>query len=217
MTTPSPEGDTPPMASQADSGDASKASQADSEAKANAQGMTLEQAQAIINDLRREATKTRAQLSDFEKKQQEADEAKLSELEKANKRAADAEARATAQRDRITQQAVEAAALKLGISDPEYAAYKIRSQLKVDGEGTPENADALLQQFLKDNPSFAAASSTRPPANSGGATNPSRASTAPGATLSWDIIGKMTPAEYEARQGEIQAWMARNPPQRFSR
>lgn len=216
MTTPSPEGDTPPMASQADSGDASKAPLAGSEAKSSAQGMTLEQAQAIIADLRREATQTRTKLSDFEKKQQEAEEAKLSEIEKANKRAADAEARATAQRDRITTQALETAALKLGISDPEYAAYKIRKDLQVDDEGSPKNADALLQQFLKDYPQFAAAS-TRPSVSSGGATNPSRASAAaPGAQLSWDIISKMTPQEYAARGAEISAWIARNPPKRFS-
>jgi hypothetical protein len=197
--------------SQADSADASKAPQAGTDAKS---ATTAAQYEAIIAELRKEQGANRTKLAAFEKAAADAEAAKLSDLEKANKRIAELEAgnndRTRASQERIINYEIRLNAASLGIVDPD-AAVKLLdwSKLKYDDDGIPQNAQELLQALVKDKP-YLAAASARPPVTSGGATNPSRAN-APGVQLSWDIISKMTSAEYDARRAEIQQWMMRNP------
>jgi hypothetical protein len=47
--------------------------------------------------------------------------------------------------------------------------------------------------------------------SSGGATNPSRATNAPGTDLNWDYLSKITQAEYDARRAEIAQWIMTHP------
>jgi hypothetical protein len=216
MLTPSPtEGDPPtPTASLADSGAAPKASPADTGANGTAE-LTVAQAQAIIADLRRENQAKTAKLTAFEKAQQDAENARLSDIEKANKRAEEAEAKTLAQRTRLANQAVEIAARALGIIDPELAALAIAKDLQIDDDGNPTNADALLKKLTTDKPYLLAPANGRPQVTSGGATKPSASSATPGSDLNWDVISKLTPAEYEAREranpGAIAAYIASHP------
>jgi hypothetical protein len=215
MATPSPEaGDTPsPTASLADSGDASKAPQAGTDAH-DADELTPAQYKAIIADLRKEQGANRTKIATFEKAQADAEAAKLSDLEKANKKAADLEAqlneRTRASQERIINYEIRLNASSLGIVDPD-AAVKLLdwSKLKYDDDGIPTNAAELVQALAKDKPYLVAPANQR--ITSGGATKPASSSSAASTDLSWDTIPRMKPDEYEARRAEIVAWMAKNP------
>lgn len=138
---------------------------------------TQEQLDAIIADrLQRERGKY-ADYEDLKKAKDELDALKagqLSEAEKLNKRAAEAEAKAQAAEARIkemnTRGEIERQARKLGIVD-EDAAYRLLdvTKLEFDDAGSPTNAEALLKDLVKAKPYLAqAATSTI------GATNPAR-------------------------------------------
>lgn len=172
-----------------------------------------------IAELRKENASYRTKQNAIEKAQADADAAKLSDLEKANKRAADAEAqlndRTRAYQERLVKAEIKAGAAGVGIIDPD-AAVKLLdwSQFEYDDEGVPTNISKLLDQLVKDKPYLAGARASGA-VSSGGVTNPSRSATsAAGSAITWDAIGRMSRNEYLARQAEIQEYIARNPPKR---
>lgn len=222
MSNPDPGSGSPsPTVSQADSGDASKAPQAGTDA--NGAKLTPAQYEAIIADLRKENGANRSEKAEllkkvtaFEKAQADVEAANLSDIDKANKRAAEAEAllndRTRASQERIINYEIRLNAANLGIVDPE-AAVKLLdwSKLKYDDDGIPTNAAELVQALVKDKP-YLIAPAGKPPVSSGGASNPSKSSTSMSATaLNWDVISQMTEAEYTARRAEIATWIMRNP------
>ena len=187
----------------------------------NATTRTPDDYERQIAELRKENAAHRTRQSAYEKAQAEAEAAKLSDLEKANKRAADLEAqlndRTRAYQERLVKAEIKAGAAGVGIIDPD-AAVKLLdwSQFEYDDEGVPTNISKLLDQLVKDKPYLASArTNAASSVSSGGVTNPSRSATsAAGSTLSWDAIGRMSRNEYLARQAEIQEFIARNPPKR---
>lgn len=173
----------------------------------------------------------RKKLAAFEKAQQEADLAKLGDLEKANKQLSDLQAK-YADTQRIAQERIVAYEVKLAASDLQFhnpaAAVKLLdwSQLEFDDDGMPKNAAALLKNLAEHDPwlvksvNAASAGATgqqqQPRASAGGATNPSRSGTNGGAKtpLSHEYIDSLivgNPQEYVARGAEIRAWLLAHP------
>lgn len=108
----------------------------------------------------REAEK---RIAEYEAAQKAADDAKLSEVERASKRAADAERqladRTRAFQERIISSDIQLNAAKLGIIDPDAAAKLLDwSGLEYDEDGLPTNAAALLEQLLVSKPYLRGAS-----------------------------------------------------------
>src|SRR5258708_1421788 len=179
-------------------------------------GKTPEDYERMIADLRKENAGHRTKLKKFEDDETQRTQAQMSEQEKLQKTAADLQSKydsdTSALTERIVRYEVERQAARLGIIDPDAAAQLIDwDALEYDEDGTPRNADTLLKDLLKAKPYLAGKAA---PSTAGGATNPGRAS-ANTAQLSWDIITKMTPEQYEARRAEIQQWMRTAPMKRF--
>ena len=180
--------------------------------------ISLEEAKKLrseANSLRQRLRNAEARAKEFDdfKAQQETD--KLSESERWQKQATDLQSKydsdTSALTERIVRYEVERQAQRLGIIDPDAAAQLIDwDALEYDEDGTPKNADTLLKDLLKNKPYLAGKAAS----TAGGATNPGRGS-ANTAQLSWDIITKMTPEQYEARRAEIQQWMRTAPMKRF--
>lgn len=149
-----------------------------------------------------------ATLSETEKRERErqALEKQLAEVQSERDKAL-----ATAKELRINQD-IFAKAAKVGINPSLATKVLDHSEIDYDDNGNPTNVEDLLKSLLKEFPNLAA-QQNRTPASSGGATNPGRTQTTnAGQTLSWDLIGKMSPDEYSARRTEITQWMAKNMP-----
>lgn len=120
--------------------------------------MTLEQALDELAKVRREAAQHRTKLSAFEKAQADAQAAQMTDLEKAQAKAAEwqqkhDDATRELQETRLAS-AVERAAARLNIVDPD-AAVKLLdwSQVEYDEtSGKPTNVDKLLDKLVKDRP-----------------------------------------------------------------
>ncbi len=184
---------------------------------------SIDDALKEINDLksalkkaRTDSTKHWSRAKELEEFKSKLDAEKLTETERWQKQATDLQSRydsdTGALTERIVRYEVERQAQRLGIIDPDAAAQLIDwDALEYDEDGTPKNAETLLKDLLKAKPYLAGKAA---PSTAGGATNPGRA-TANTAQLSWEIITKMTPEQYAARQPEIQQWMRRNPPKGY--
>lgn len=136
-----------------------------------------------VKALRAEAAKYRKQLRDFQKKfeQLEAErrakeEAELSEAEKAARRAEELEAQLNAERDNarriLTENAVIAAASRLGYANPEDAVALLpRDAIEWDDDGRPDTAtvNTAVEQLLKQRPYLRAGHTA-----GGSPTNPAR-------------------------------------------
>jgi len=162
-----------------------------------------------------ELEKTNAELTKF-KEQVEAE--KLSEQEKQTlarqnleKQLAESQAKHMEQ-ERLTQERifgyeVRLQAANMGV-EPKHLDKMARlldwSEIEYDDNGTPTNVKSLLDALHKDMPELFV---KKAPPTSGGATNPPSSQTSKQA-LSWEVIGKLTPSQYEARRHEIQRWMA---------
>jgi hypothetical protein len=172
----------------------------------------------IIEQLRKENAAARKRLDTFEKAQQEAEAAKLSDQQKLEKKLADLQ---KAHDDAIKEKqelaiahAVSLQAQKLGFQDPDDARrFLDMAALEFDGNGTPTNVESLLKDVLKNKPYLAGKSAV---STSGGATNPSRSASAAQQELSWAYITSLKPADWNAftpeRKQEIQRWQLNNPP-----
>jgi len=159
--------------------------------------------QAELAEARRDAAGNRSKLKAIE-------DAQLSEAQKLERRATEAEASVKAYQARVAGYEVRLAAQRLGIIDPDLAALAIRDQLEYEDDGTPKNADKLLADLLKAKPYLAGggaqqgqgqAQGQRPPASSGGATNPGSGARA--GVFTREQIRRMTPAEYAQNQQAI--------------
>ena len=142
-------------------------------------GLTHEQALEELAKVRREAAQHRTELKKFQDAQAAAELAKLGDLERANKQLETVSKQVDAYRARIADMAVQLAAGKLGIRDPEVAATLIRAQLDIDAEtGEPKNADELLKELLRAKPYLKAEPEPAQRQPSAGATNPGRGTAA---------------------------------------
>lgn len=135
------------------------ASQSDPEAQAQ-QTVTNPEAQKYAAEAaanRKALREAEKRIAEYEAAQKAADDAKLSEVERASKRAADAERqladRTRAFQERIISSDIQLNAAKLGIIDPDAAAKLLDwSGLEYDEDGLPTNATALLEQLLTAKP-----------------------------------------------------------------
>jgi hypothetical protein len=178
--------------------------------------MSAEEAARVIAELRRENAKHRTDLKKFE-------DAQLTEQQRLEKRATEAEAAATAYQQRIAAYEVKLAAQRLGIIDPDLALLAIQSQLEYADDGTPKNADKLLEALAKAKPYLVAAPAQTPaqpaagagqrqPASSGGATNPGAAQSASTSDVTWAQYAAMSVTErtHPPTWAKITATLARN-------
>lgn len=182
----------------------------------SAQQRSAEDYERIIAELRKENASHRTKNKKYEEEEAKRAEAQLSEQQKLEKRAADLQksyddALKSHQEYKINAE-VRLQAAQLGFADLSDAMRLLDlSAIEYDTDGAPSNVNALLSQLLKAKPYLAGAQS-KPAPTSGGATNPPRSqSTAPQA-LTWDVISKLTPEQYNARRPEISRWMQDNPP-----
>lgn len=138
----------------------------------------------MIAELRKENASHRTKLNAIEKAQQEAEEAKLSELEKERKARTAAETalndRTRAYQERLIRAEIKADAATLGIIDPD-AVVKLLdwSEFEYDDEGVPTNTDKLIADLLKAKPYLAPQLAQGQPSASGLTGQQSRASQAP--------------------------------------
>jgi hypothetical protein len=137
-----------------------------------------------------------AELKKFQDAQQAAELAKLGDLEKAQKQLSDTQKQLDAYKARIADYAVQMAAQKLGIRDPEVAATLIRAQLTLGDDGAPTNAEELLKDLLKSKPYLKADEPTQQQQQrvTPGATNPGRG-TSSGTVTKADIQAGRVPRE----------------------
>ena len=141
------------------------ASQSDPEAQAQ-QTVTNPEAQKYAAEAaanRKALREAEKRIAEYEAAQKAADDAKLSEVERASKRAAEAERqladRTRAFQERIISSDIQLNAAKLGIIDPDAAAKLLDwSGLEYDEDGLPTNAAALLEQLLVSKPYLRGAS-----------------------------------------------------------
>ena len=160
-----------------------------------------------------EAKENRLARDELKRLKEELEASKLSETEKLQKQYNDLKAQheefTQAQTERLIHQEVALQAAKLGV-DPNYldkvARFLDWEEIDVDEQGRPTNIQELVEQLVKDMPGLKP--QMRTPATSGGPTNPPRSTATAPKELSWDVIGKLTEAEYKANASRIQKWMA---------
>lgn len=186
----------------------SPAAPASAPATSGQSGLTPEQLAAEVARLTKELGDTRREAAEHRTARKKLEDAQLSDAQKLEQRATEAEAARDTYKARIASYAVQLAAQKLGIIDPELAALAIAGQLKYGDDGAPTNADELLKALLVNKPYLAgqagqaqAAQQQRPPAQSGGATNPG--SGARTGVFTREQISHMTAREYEQNQAAI--------------
>lgn len=109
--------------------------------------------------------------------------------------------------ERLIGYEVRLQAAQMGIVDPDAAAKLLNwAEIEYDEDGAPTNIEDLLKALVRDKKYLVSAKSVP---SSGGATNPSRSTTASAsAPVSWEMIGKLTQEQYAARRHEIQQWMS---------
>lgn len=185
---------TPPAATtgqqpQAGSGNTAADAQSSSGA-ANSGGttFTLEEAQRMISELRRENASHRTKLKQFEDVQAAAELAKLSETEKLQRQYDQAqqqlaELQIEQQQYRLARE-IARHAPSLNLIDPDAAALMLTAsgEIEYDAEGKPTNVAKLLEKLVAEKP-YLVASNVRSPIglpSSGGATNPPRGGLAAG-------------------------------------
>lgn len=135
------------------------------------QPATLEEALAELAELRRHATNKEEQatrhgkdlttaqkkLAEYEAKERQAQEATLSEIEKANKAKAELEQKYQQEHKAHVNALVKLAASSKGIIDPDLATLAIADKLEFDDGGLPSNLDKLLEDLIKAKPYLAKA------------------------------------------------------------
>lgn len=178
----------------------------------------LADAEHSLNNAKEENARHSKKLSAYEKAEKEAAEAKkaaeeaqLTEIERTKKQYADLQAQhdtyTRQMQERIVRYEVERQAAKLGIIDPEAATKLLDwAELEYDEDGTPKNADKLLEKLVKNKPYLAPApaqptptpaqTAPTPTAPATPAMNPGRSnivapgSTTPGRIPTWGDIYK---------------------------
>jgi hypothetical protein len=127
---------------------------------------TLEEALARIAELEKHAnnkseeaarhgknlTAAEKELAAYKEKERLAQEATLSEIDKAQKRAADLEAQIQQYKQELINAQVRLAAKDKGIIDPEMAALALHDKLEYGDDGMPSNLDKALDDLIKNKP-----------------------------------------------------------------
>jgi hypothetical protein len=138
--------------------------------------------------LRSESANMRKRLKAYEDAEKAAQDAALSQVEKANKAAQELQQKYEAEHRAHVAALVKLAASAKGIIDPDLAALAIEASLEFDEQGMPSNLDKTLDDLVKSKPYLAAkpaeqpaspAQTARPPAVP--AMNPGRTSIQPSA------------------------------------
>jgi hypothetical protein len=131
---------------------------------------TLEEALARIAELEHshknateERDRQRKKLSTYEEAEKKAQDAALSEVEKVNRRATEAEQQAQKYRQELISAQVQLAAQKRNIIDPELAALALTQTLEYGEDGMPSNLDKALDELMKNKPHLVAKPDAVPP------------------------------------------------------
>lgn len=154
------------------------------QAATDSETITFEEARR----LRSESVNLRKRLKSYEDAEEAAKTAALSEVDKANNRAAEAEKKIQEYQKQLIAAQVKIAAQAKGIIDPDLAALAVEKSLEFGDDGMPSNLDKALDDLVKAKPFLVAkpaeqtttpaqtASQTHPPATP--AMNPGRSSIA---------------------------------------
>ena len=174
----------------------------------------LERVKADLKKVHAESLGHRKKAEELDKLKAEIEASKLTETEKLQKQLTELQSAREADVERLIAGEIRQQAAEMGVRT-EYlkrvATMLDWAELEYDeSTGMPTNTEAVLKDLLKEMPFLTG----KQAASAGGATNPGRQA-ANNTGLSWDVITKMTPEHYTARQAEIQAWMRRNPPKGF--
>ncbi len=131
----------------------------------------LEEANKRIADLEHsnknateERDRHRKKLTTYEEQERKAQEAALSEVDKATKRATEAEQRIQHYQQQLVSTNVQLAAQKMGIIDPELAALAISNKLELGEDGLPTNIEKALSDLVKAKPYLLAKAEAPTPA-----------------------------------------------------
>ncbi len=168
---------------------------------------TLEEALARIAELEHshknateERDRHRKKLTSYEEQERKAQEAALSEVDKANKAREQAEQQIQQYKKQLVDARVELAAKARGIINPSIAASAIREQLEYGDDGMPSNLEKALDDLIKANPYLIAKVEPASPAQTSPtphipAMNPGRSSIqspgqTPGRIPSWNEVFK---------------------------
>ena len=143
-------------------------------------GKTPEDYERMVAELRRENASYRTRQKAIEDAQAAADLAKLGDLEKAQKQAADAQKQIETYKQELVNSRVREAAITKGIIDPEIAALALKDKLEYGDDGMPTNLEKALDDLVKAKPylltqadsAAQTASTNRPPTTP--ANNPGR-------------------------------------------
>jgi hypothetical protein len=161
-------------------------------------------AKTLIGNLRNEQGSNRQKLSDLEKEVKAHKDEKLTEAEKLQQKAREAEEKAQSVEAQLkaerTMLTIEREARKLSIVDPEMAALAIQSRVEYDKDGKPTNVETLLKDLVKNKPFLVGD-------ESGGGTPPSNPARTGSLTI--EAIKAMTAQQIAALpEGEYQKVLA---------
>lgn len=166
--------------------------------------LTLEEALKQLAETRKEAGKYRTERNQFETELKKRTDAELSEAEKLKKQAEEATGKLTARETELrlerTERAIERAASKLGIVDPETALALIGGKVEYGDDGKPTNIEALLTDLVKAKPFLLASGAA--PATGAGAPGRQRGQ------LTRADIANMTRVQIDANYDEVMKVLA---------
>jgi len=108
--------------------------------------------EAYVKSLREENASHRTRATAAEKRLKELEDAKLSDTEKLQKRAEEAEKSVSAAKTRIARAEVKVAAVDAKIIDPDAAYRLIKDDIEFDADGEPKNVADLLKKLVTDKP-----------------------------------------------------------------
>lgn len=216
---PSTVGGQEPTSSQPQAGTPGAAPQAGSSQSAS-QFKSLEEAEAAFQRLLKDKQEANSEAAETKRRLKQLEDAAKTEDQKRAEHLAELEAHAsTFDQERqqwLVERAVLVAAPQAGIN-PALAMRLIDlADVKTNAKGEPNNIPELLAKAIADFKLQPGQSAGQPALPNIGASNPSRSATTGVNALSWEVIGRMTPQEYEARRPEIQRWMS-DPKNKISR
>jgi hypothetical protein len=114
--------------------------------------LTAEEYERKLAETNAEAAKYRVALKKYQDVEEARNQAALSDMEKANKRAADAEERTKHLQKQVVSGRVQLAALSKAAIDPELTALALESVLEYGDDGMPTNLEKALEDLAKNKP-----------------------------------------------------------------
>jgi hypothetical protein len=143
-------------------------------AKTGLDALSADDLKKMIKDLRSESASHRSKLSAYEKAEEDRRAASLSELEQAQEQARKAGEILAETHSRMARRDALAALKEANVIDPDLAYMAIKDQIKIAGNGEPENLGDLVADFVKSRPAMVAQAapvapetkSTNPPTQS---------------------------------------------------